>query len=87
MEKLRGFNLVYLARPDVPDRPGPKYQRLSRYDQTGLVRLLQGRPVIALTQAAATILAPSSASLMYHRRKKSAPGLIGDTTDGGGVGP
>ena len=31
---------------------------------------------------AATILAPSGASLMYHRYDKPAPGLIGDSTDG-----
>src|SRR6516165_721778 len=37
-----------------PDRPAPNYRRLSRYDQTGLVWLLRGRPVIALTQTAAT---------------------------------
>ena len=67
--------------PDVPDRPGPKYQRLSRYDQTGLVWLLRGRPVIALTQTAATILAPSGASLMYRRHNKPALGPLGDSLD------
>ena len=49
-----------------PEKPAPKYRRLSRYDQTGLIWLLHGRPVIALTQTAATILAPSGASLMYR---------------------
>ena len=60
---------------------------IARYDQTGLIWLLHGRPVIALTETEAAILAPSGASLMYHRLHKPAPGLIGDTTDGGGVGP
>jgi hypothetical protein len=32
-------------------------------------------------------LRPAGASLMYLRHNKSAPGLIGDTTDGGGVEP
>jgi hypothetical protein len=36
--------------PDVPERPRPSYQRLSRYDQTGLVWLLQGRRVVALAK-------------------------------------
>ena len=70
-----------------PEKPAPNYRRLSRYDQTGLIWLLHGRPVIALTQTAATILAPSGASLMYHRHNKRAPGLIGDSTDRGGVEP
>ena len=30
---------------DVPDKPGSNYQRLARYDQTGLIWLLQGRRV------------------------------------------
>jgi hypothetical protein len=34
---------------EIPERPGPRYQRLSRYDQTGLVWLLQGRRVVKLT--------------------------------------
>jgi hypothetical protein len=33
----------------------PSYRRLSRHDQTGLIWLLQGRPVVALTEAAAAI--------------------------------
>ena len=58
-----------------PEKPAPNYRRLARYDQTGLIWTLHGRPVIALTQTAATILAPSGASLMYHRYNKPAPGL------------
>jgi hypothetical protein len=53
----------------------------------GLIWLLQGRPVIALTQTAATILAPSGANLTYHRHGKPVPGLIGDSMGGGGVEP
>jgi hypothetical protein len=52
-----------------------------------LIWLLHGRPVIALTQTAATILAPSGASLMYRRHNQPAPGLSGDSTSGGGVEP
>jgi hypothetical protein len=59
-----------------PETPAPNYRRLARYDQTGLIWLLHGRPVIALTQTAATILAPSSASLMYRRHR-----TLGDDID------
>jgi hypothetical protein len=40
---------------DPPENPGPTYRRLSRYDATGLVWLLHGRPVVALTAACAVI--------------------------------
>jgi hypothetical protein len=69
-----------------PEKPAPKYRRLARYDQTGLIWLLHGRPVIALTQTAATILAPSGASLTYRRYIKPALPL-GASTDRGGVVP
>jgi hypothetical protein len=62
----------------VPDRPAPNYRRLSRYDQTGLIWLLQGRPVMALTDAAATIESPSGAITIYRRHNKLAPGHRGD---------
>ena len=46
-------------------------------------RLLLGhglpRPVIALTETKATILAPSGASLMYRRHNKPALGPLGDS--------
>jgi hypothetical protein len=70
-----------------PEKPAPNYRRLSRCDQTGLIWLLHGRPVIALTETAATILATSGANLTYRRCIKSAAGLIGDSTDGCGVEP
>ena len=33
-----------------PERPAANYSRLSRYDETGLIWLLRGRPVVALTE-------------------------------------
>ena len=39
----------------VPDKPGANYRRLSRYDLTGLIWLLRGDPVIALTETTAAI--------------------------------
>ena len=41
----------------VPQKPTPNYQRLSRYDETGLIWLLEGREVIALTGDTAAIRA------------------------------
>jgi hypothetical protein len=40
---------------DVPERPAANYRRLSRYDATGLIWLLHGRPVVTLTARSAVI--------------------------------
>jgi hypothetical protein len=40
---------------DPPERPGPNYRRLGRYDGMGLIWLLHGRPVVAFTATAAVI--------------------------------
>jgi hypothetical protein len=40
---------------DPPEQPGPSYRRLSRYDVIGLIWLLHGRPVVALTADCAVI--------------------------------
>jgi hypothetical protein len=60
-------------------RPAPDHSRLSRYDETGLVWLLHGRPVVPLTEATATIQAPRG-RLVYRKLNKPALGL-GDTLD------
>jgi hypothetical protein len=67
----------------VPERPVPSYRRLSRYDSTGLIWLLRGRPVIALTETAATILAPSGANLTFRRVNKSASAFTAGFNKGG----
>jgi hypothetical protein len=41
-----------------PAKPHPSYSRLSRYDETGLIWLLQGRLVVALTETTAAIQNP-----------------------------
>jgi hypothetical protein len=66
---------------EVPTNPAPSYQRLSRYDQTGLLWLLQGCPVAELTEATATIRMPTGATLNYRRFNKPAYGPVGDSTD------
>src|SRR5262245_59073078 len=50
-----------------PARPHPSYSRLSRRDCTGLIWLLQGRRVVALTAETAAIENPSGAVTLYRR--------------------
>jgi hypothetical protein len=66
----------------VPARPAPNYSRLSRYDETGLIWLLQGRPVVALTEATAAIRHRSGNVTTYYRKlNKPALGPLGDSLD------
>jgi hypothetical protein len=64
-----------------PERPAASYQRLSRYDETGLIWLLQGRPVVALTTDAAAIQTSSGRILTYRKHRKPALGPVGDSLD------
>jgi len=64
-----------------PDPLHPSYRRLSRYDETGLIWLLQGRPVVALTDATAAIENPTGAITVYRRYDKPALGPVGDSLD------
>jgi hypothetical protein len=66
---------------EVPADPHPTYQRLSRYDRTGLVWLLQGCPVVALTEATAAIKMPTGSITTYRRYNKPAYGPLGDSLD------
>ena len=63
---------------EIPERPRPSYQRLSRYDQTGLMWLLQGRPVVALTKDTA-LIQTANGTLAYRRYNKPALGPLGDS--------
>jgi hypothetical protein len=70
-------DLFGLHQPPV--NPHPSYRRLSRYDATGLVWLLEGRSVLALTEATATILNPDTGAITTYRRfGKPALGPLGD---------
>jgi hypothetical protein len=62
-------------------KPHPTYCRLSRYDATGLLWLLQGRPVVALTDTTATIGTPSGGTLTYRKHRKPVFGPLGDSLD------
>jgi hypothetical protein len=65
----------------VPDKPASNYRRLSRYDLSGLVWLLKGRPVVALTESGAAIENPTRAILIYRRYDKPALGPLGDSLE------
>jgi hypothetical protein len=65
----------------LPARPPATYRRLSRYDETGLIWLLEGRPVVALTDTEAVILGHSGAKLTYRKHNKPALGPLGDSLD------
>jgi hypothetical protein len=65
----------------VPDKPGANFQRLSRYDLTGLIWLLRGDPVVALTATTATIRHATGNITTYRRFHKPALGPLGDSLD------
>jgi hypothetical protein len=64
----------------VPPHPAATYQRLSRYDATGLIWLLQGHPVVALTKDEAAIQR-NGAVVVYRKDRKPAFGPLGDSLD------
>lgn len=61
-----------------PARPTPSYDRLSRYDATGLIWHLRGRPVVAITGADAAIQGASTVTI-YRKSNKPALGPLGDS--------
>jgi hypothetical protein len=63
-----------------PERPAANYHRLVRYDETGLIWLLRGRPVIDLTTTTAGIQG-ATAVLTYRKLRKPALGPLGDALD------
>jgi hypothetical protein len=63
----------------VPEKPAVSYRRLSCYDMTGLIWLLRGRPVVALTEATAAIQGSSSTITVYRKDNKPALGPVGDS--------
>src|SRR6516165_9438435 len=51
----------------IPKNPPASYRRLSRYDQAGLIWLLQGRAVVALTECSAAIQNPTGNITTYRK--------------------
>jgi hypothetical protein len=72
-------DLFGLHQPPV--KPHPSYSRLSRYDHTGLVWLLQGRSVLAMTDGTAAIENATGAITIHRRFNKPAFGPRGDSLD------
>ncbi len=75
-------DLFGLHKP--PEKPHPSYSRLSRYDETGLIWLLRGREIVALTEATAAIQSSTGAIgaiTTYRRHNKPALGPVGDSLD------
>ena len=62
-----------------PEKPHPSNSRLSRYDETGLIWLLQSREVVALTEATAAIVTSTGAVTVYRRFNKPVLGPVGDS--------
>jgi hypothetical protein len=68
---------------EPPAEPHPSYQRLSRRDCIGLVWLLQGAPVVALTADAAAIeTADRTSGLMYYRPPATSAAPASMSSDG-----
>jgi hypothetical protein len=57
---------------EIPEGPRPIYQRLSRYDQTGLVWLLQGRRVVELTKDKA-VIETATGTVSFYRPRRDEP--------------
>ena len=73
-------DLFGLHKP--PERPRPRYCRLSRHDETGLCWMLGGRPVVALTETTATIRNPATGAITTYRRfNKPGLGPLGDSLE------
>jgi hypothetical protein len=66
---------------EPPARPHPSYSRLSRYDATGLLWLLQGRRVVALSADTAAIEYGNGNIVTYRKHRKPALGPLGDSLD------
>jgi hypothetical protein len=56
-----------------PANPHPNYSRLSRYDEIGLIWLLRGREVVALTEATAAIQSSTAAGARPGGRLPGRP--------------
>ena len=64
-----------------PSNPHPSYARLSRYDETGLIGLLDGKVVTALTATTADIQHKTGAITVYRKLNKPALGPLGDSLE------
>jgi hypothetical protein len=65
----------------VPRHAKPSSNRLARYDEIGLIWLLAGREVGALTEATAAIRSPTGTITTYRKNNRPALGPLGDSLD------
>jgi hypothetical protein len=80
--KVRGWTVRDLfGLAAIPDKPHPRYRRLSRYDETGLIWLLCGRQVLALTETTAVVKSQTGTATAYRRHNKPAFGPLGDSLE------
>jgi hypothetical protein len=66
---------------EPPSKPHPSYDRLARYDETGLVWLLNGLFVLMLTGATAAIETKTGTIITYRKLNKPGLGPLGDSLD------
>jgi hypothetical protein len=66
---------------EPPTNPHPSYNRLSRYDCTGLIWLLGSNPVVAMTEDTAAIQHKSGSITVYRKERKPGLGPLGDSLD------
>ena len=59
----------------------PSFNRLARYDEIGLIWLLDGREVVVLTDATAAIKNAIGNVTIYRRHNKPELGPVGDSLD------
>jgi hypothetical protein len=64
-----------------PANPHPSYVRLSRYDEIGLIWLLDSKVVTALTETTADIRHRTGAITVYRKLNKPALGPLGDSLE------
>ena len=63
-------------------RPHPSYNRLSRYDYSGLCWLLEGRSVTVLTETSALVENPATGTTtLFRKNHRPALGPLGDSLE------
>jgi hypothetical protein len=81
-ERLGWSSTDLFGLAPAPSEPAANYRRLSRYDLTGLIWLLEGREVLALTESTASIQNPNTGNVtIYRKRNKPALGPLGDSLE------
>jgi hypothetical protein len=80
-EALGWTDVELFGLHEPPAHPHASYNRMSRYDCMGLVWLLNGNPVVALTEITAAIQHKSGSVTIYRKLNKPALGPLGDSLD------